>query len=851
MDTSIWQDEAQLANMFLEEESNRSSSESSSPGFHFKSTLNLKKNLTATFDNEVPDLPALPVNANVDNFGSNDCAAKFSTTRSADQPASWSRPPLPAGIPLRSKPRKSKKNFSVYLRIRPLSPNVPNDIPPTKEKGPSTIEILKPLSDSKNQTSFPTTIRTYPPNISNTYRMNINRQSRDNSAYAKEFNFDRVIGPETSQESVYATVAAPLINDLLNPHNEPSSARRTRHKSALLFSYGITNAGKTHTILGDMNSTNQADWGIIPRTISDIFQQTRINSDSRDAAIRSFQSSNKSFNQKPPCNLYISFFEIYNENVFDLMPTAESTSSKYPNYSPPALKVRECRGQIFVRGLAKHRISTVAQGIELTKQAHKKRHTSSNNLNSDSSRSHFICQIQIVPQMQPVRSVSDRELMGKSKMERNFSSEDTMSGYSTDEEATARSRLSASTIWVVDLAGSERSKRTQIGGTRQKESTKINNSLMTLMRCLNAMKKDGKKGHGKNVIPFRDSKLTHIFMGHLTSESAAQTAMMVNVNPSVEDFDETQHVLAYSRKAKLIEIDMKEYSMKRKEFFGEEYDQNGRKKPRLGEKKRPPDDMVSKKPKSTLMSRIAKKFSPKKCVQNTNVSDKVEKYNGGNGRNVGRTEEIETLEKSLQQATEKVAILENHKSQLLDELDRKEEQIRIEVSMEMEKRLRETRTKHNEKYEQLRSEMRRQASKADISVSMNRAGTQLEELMDKIDECEKEMIRMSQEHQKTVTALNNQIECLKTKAKLAAKEKANDNIKISKLEEALKKSNEEMMELKRVQVGDKRERDAETSSKDIQIENSMKFKRKLRPRKPFGNSTNQTMGSRVFAIDEM
>jgi hypothetical protein len=205
------------------------------------------------------------------------------------------------------------------------------------------------------------------------------------------------------------------------------------------------------------------------------------------------------------------------------------------------------------------------------------------------------------------------------------------------------------------------------------------------------------------------------------------------------------------------------------------------------------------------------------------------------------------LKKSLQVTKEKVSILEDQNLQLLEELDNKEDQIRIEVSMEMEKRLRETRTKHNEKYEQLKSVMRQQASKADVSVSMNRAGIQLEELMDKIDECEKETLRMSHEHQQIVVTLNNQIEELNRKEIIAAEEKVRDTLKISSLEEALKRSNDEIMRLEDdVQEAGRREPDTKIAPKDINIVQSTEFKRNLRPRKPLGNSTNQTAGSQVF-----
>lgn len=846
----MWQDEAQLANMFLEDEANRSSSESNSQSFHFNPTFRLKKNLASTFEQELEEeLPKAPISERVDHER-NDIVTKFSAAARSDDQSSSTRPPLPTGFTARPEPKKLKRKFDVYLRIRPLSPHSSNS--DTEEKGANTIEILKASSDSRSQTSFPTTIRTYPPNLSNTYKMNINRQTRDNSAYAKEFIFDRVMGPKTSQEGVYSTVAAPLIQDLLDPSGVPSSSSTKRHRSALLFSYGITNSGKTHTILGDMNSTNQAGWGIIPRAINDIFQHNRIDSVGGNSAATAFNvSDNLNSKQKPTCNLYISFFEIYNENVFDLMPSNMSSSLKNVNFSPPALKVRECRGQIFVRGLAKHKINTTAQGIELTKQAHKKRHTSSNNLNSDSSRSHFVCQIQIVPLRQPAGPVSEQDRVAKAKVDKINSKEDVISGYSTDEEASVRSRLRSSTIWIVDLAGSERSKRTRVGSTRQKESTKINNSLVTLMRCLNAMKKDGKKGLIKNVIPFRESKLTHIFMGHLTSESAARTAMMVNVNPSVEDFDETQHVLAYARKAKLIELKLTEYGLKRKEFFGEEYDHNGRKKPRLGEKRHPPDVIVSKKSKSTLLSRIVNKLSPKKVTERKFAADETKEGNGVNSRNRDYREKIEALEKSLRAAKGKIRELEHQNKQLLNELDSKENQIRNEVSLEMEKRLRETRTKHNEKYEHLKSVMRRQASKTEISVSMNQAGIQLEELMDKIDECEKETIRMSQEHHRVLESLNSQITELSRKAKSAEKAKTDDNFKISSLEEALRKSKAEIMRLKGMQEEVcSKQRETEGVPEVTNAIEPSKFNRNLRPRKPLGNSTNQTtIGSHVFDVD--
>jgi hypothetical protein len=58
-----------------------------------------------------------------------------------------------------------------------------------------------------------------------------------------------------------------------------------------------------------------------------------------------------------------------------------------------------------------------------------------------------------------------------------------------------------SRMCIVDLAGSERQSRTHAGGARLREAGAINNSLMTLMKCFEAMRhnaavRDGPRGGG-------------------------------------------------------------------------------------------------------------------------------------------------------------------------------------------------------------------------------------------------------------------------------------------------------------------------------------------------------------------
>jgi hypothetical protein len=85
---------------------------------------------------------------------------------------------------------------------------------------------------------------------------------------------------------------------------------------------------------------------------------------------------------------------------------------------------------------------------------------------------------------------------------------------------------------VVDLAGAERGNRTKASTAQQKEANNINVSLMQLWRCLQGMRK--KDQVNPDIIPFRESKLTHILMPLLSRAGLAGTGMVVCVNPQVD-----------------------------------------------------------------------------------------------------------------------------------------------------------------------------------------------------------------------------------------------------------------------------------------------------------------------------
>uniref|UniRef100_A0A3P9MW69 Kinesin motor domain-containing protein n=1 Tax=Poecilia reticulata TaxID=8081 RepID=A0A3P9MW69_POERE len=74
---------------------------------------------------------------------------------------------------------------------------------------------------------------------------------------------------------------------------------------------------------------------------------------------------------------------------------------------------------------------------------------------------------------------------------------------------------------LCDLAGSERCSRTHNTGERLKEAGNINSSLLTLGKCINAMKL-------QHHVPFRESKLTHFLQFFFCV--SGRVSMVVNIN---------------------------------------------------------------------------------------------------------------------------------------------------------------------------------------------------------------------------------------------------------------------------------------------------------------------------------
>lgn len=100
---------------------------------------------------------------------------------------------------------------------------------------------------------------------------------------------------------------------------------------------------------------------------------------------------------------------------------------------------------------------------------------------------------------------------------------------------------------LIDLAGSERGTVTENRGIRLREGAKINQSLLALANCINALGDKTKKGQ---FVPYRDSKLTRMLKDSLGGN--CKTIMLVTISPTSNYFEETINTLKYAQRAKNI-----------------------------------------------------------------------------------------------------------------------------------------------------------------------------------------------------------------------------------------------------------------------------------------------------------
>ncbi|KAK5115514.1 hypothetical protein LTR62_001173 [Meristemomyces frigidus] len=286
------------------------------------------------------------------------------------------------------------------------------------------------------------------------------------------FQFSGVYDQEATQAQVFDDEIAPTVKHLFKGYD------------VTLFAYGVTGTGKTHTMRG---GKSLAERGVIPRLLSSIYRRAR--------------KVEKDTSGVSQVEAVMSYYEIYNDRVFDLFEPPEKRTSA-------GLPIRDAgNGKTQVVGLTERPCTSLKEFEQLYDEANVNRSTSATKLNAHSSRSHAILCVKITQ--------------------------------------TTGDEIRTSTASAIDLAGSEDNRRTDNMGNRMVESASINKSLFVLAQCVEAISKKQAR------IPYRESKMTRILS---LGQNNGYTVMILNLAPVRSYHLDTLSSLNFANRTKKIEV---------------------------------------------------------------------------------------------------------------------------------------------------------------------------------------------------------------------------------------------------------------------------------------------------------
>jgi len=284
---------------------------------------------------------------------------------------------------------------------------------------------------------------------------------------SSKYFFDSVFDASSTQDDVFL-------------HAEESLLKFVQGYNCAIFAYGQTASGKTYTIQGDLCGSAEY-FGLAPKIINNMFIEIlNVNCSS--------------------IFLKASFFEIYNETIFDLLNPKKTNLQIYAAHD----------GSNYVKGVTSVYVSDYDEAIDIYKKGVENRKISGTKMNSKSSRSHSIFQITL----KQIRS--------------------------DDSQVT-------SCLYLVDLAGSEQIGKTGATGKILTEAKHINLSLMSLSTVIKQLQE--KKAH----ISYRNSKLTRILKQALGGNS--QALIIVCLSQCILNESETKSTLQFSQRARAIKND--------------------------------------------------------------------------------------------------------------------------------------------------------------------------------------------------------------------------------------------------------------------------------------------------------
>ncbi|XP_037025615.1 kinesin-like protein Nod isoform X2 [Bradysia coprophila] len=276
----------------------------------------------------------------------------------------------------------------------------------------------------------------------------------------RPFTVGKVFRSTATQEDVYASIE-PLVQKFLQGY------------SCNVMAYGQSGTGKSFTMGLQSDNFENSSCGIVPRALREIMEFTSI-------------PDNET-------TVEISFFEIYNEKVFDLLSdkTDEHINTK---------------GSKFTGGVKRPLRSLFDAELVLI-EGNKNRRTRPTAMNTNSSRSHGIVVI--------YRKTKD----------------------------------SSSTFHMVDLAGSEGVRRTGHKGEALAEGSHINRGLLGIGNIFKAL------SDGSCRVPYRDTVLGSVLQDSLNLNGFS--TLVICISAMRNDVSETINSLTFAQRVMNMKINPK------------------------------------------------------------------------------------------------------------------------------------------------------------------------------------------------------------------------------------------------------------------------------------------------------
>ncbi|KAJ4928953.1 hypothetical protein JOQ06_004575 [Pogonophryne albipinna] len=423
-------------------------------------------------------------------------------------------------------------NIRVHCRVRPVLPfdHVPSSTPGSWPA--LSEEVVSTVSDDT---------------------VMVNCIKPGMPVHNKMYEFERVHGPEESQDAVFEEVK-PLLTSLLDGYN------------VCIMAYGQTGSGKTHTMMGSQlleeHSRGQqraqpgAEQGIIPKAAAELFRM---------------------ISEKPADShtVEVSVMEVYNNEVLDLL-------AKDAQGNPVEQRcdvITTSNGASQVIALKYQPVRDASEVMQILSRVLKLRAHCPTLVHPDSSRSHLIVTLTISSKSPNALALARRLQSAKKDMQlaaqkewwsprcrranlaARKSSEDHLFASTASSPSRSPSHspcpsprpsvsqaLFKTKLQLVDLAGSESVGMSGVSGAALWEVSCINRSLSALSDVLGALAEQ------RPHVPYRNSKLTHLLQDAIGGD--AKLLVMLCVSPTQRYVTESLQSLGFGTRARQVQKEL-------------------------------------------------------------------------------------------------------------------------------------------------------------------------------------------------------------------------------------------------------------------------------------------------------